>query len=173
MTKPSFQLFHLTVKGLIFYQNRFLLHQEDNYKCPGSLECPGGRVDIGETVETALFRELREEIGLDLNYTEHTLRLFTINQRDAADYSYDKVTAILELYYIINLPDTVTFKPQALAEVDTLIWVDRQTDLDTYQYEVPSRKAVYRQAQELITDITSVSSYVPSTKRSSRNRPSS
>jgi|GEM_PF-1627560 len=151
MTKPSFQLFHITVKGLIFYQDRFLLHQEDNYKCPGSLECPGGRVDVGEPVETALFRELREEIGLDLDHTEHTRRLFTLNQRDASDYGHDDTTAILELYYIITIPDTVTFQPQALAEVDTLIWIDRQTDLDTFKYEVPSRKAIYRQAQQLLT----------------------
>lgn len=145
------QLFHLTCKGIVFYKNRFLLHQEDNYKCQGALECPGGRVDVGEEIAVTLKRELKEEIGLDLDTTEHKLKLFALNQRDTASYGFDDKTAIVEIYYKIDIPDSVEFKPKAQAEVEHLIWIDKNSNLDEYPYEVASRKDVYRQAQKLLT----------------------
>lgn len=148
----NFQLFHITCKGLVFYKNRFLLHQEDNYKCPGSLECPGGRVNNNEPIETALHRELNEEIGLDLATTDHTMELFAINQRDTADYGFDDKTAIVEVYYKITIPDWVAFEPQTLQEVDQLVWIDHHTDLDAFSYEIASRKDIYRKAQLLLDE---------------------
>jgi len=58
------------VAGVIFCERtqRFLLLQRaaDRDFSPGVWECPAGRLHQGEGFETALHRELREELGLEL-----------------------------------------------------------------------------------------------------------
>jgi 8-oxo-dGTP diphosphatase len=49
-------------------EGRFLACQRPQGKHLGGLwEFPGGKVDPGESPEAALFRELREELGVDVN----------------------------------------------------------------------------------------------------------
>jgi 8-oxo-dGTP pyrophosphatase MutT (NUDIX family) len=144
------QLFHITCKGLIFYKNRFLLHRANNPEYFGALECPGGRVDTGETLEDVLKRELFEEIGLDLNNVEHKIELFSINQRDAEEYGWDNTTQIIEVYYKVRIPDDIDLKIKTLDEVSSFEWINKNTNLDNFPYLVISRKAVYKKAQETL-----------------------
>lgn len=146
----NFQLFHVTCKGLIFYKNSFLLHRASDSEFFEALECPGGRVDRGELLEDVLKRELREEIGLDIDTIEHKMELFCINQRDEKEYGYDDKTQIIEVYYQIIIPDHVNLELKALEEVLAFEWIKKDTNLDNFPYKVESRKDVYKKAQKLL-----------------------
>jgi 8-oxo-dGTP diphosphatase len=52
--------------ALVDAEGRILLQQRSlDRSMPGLWEFPGGKVEAGETPETALIRELREELGID------------------------------------------------------------------------------------------------------------
>lgn len=144
------QLFHITCKGLVFYKKHFLLHRASDPEFFGALECPGGRVDIGESLENVLKRELREEIGLDLDTIKYSTELFALNQRDEIEYGWDKKTQIIEVYYKIIIPEYVNFEIKTLEEVSGFEWISKDTNLDNFPYRVESRKNVYKNAQKLL-----------------------
>lgn len=146
----NFQIFHFTCKGLIFYKNSFLLYKAIDSRFFGSLECPGGRADRDELLEDVLKRELREEIGLNLNTTLHTKELFELNQTNEVEYGYDGKTQLIEIYYKITIPDHVNLELKALEEVSTFEWINKDTNLDNFSYIIKSRKNIYKKAQELL-----------------------
>jgi len=126
------------------------LHRASNPEYFGALECPGGRVDKGELLEDVLKRELREEIGLNLDTVEHKMELFNLNQRDEIEYGHDDKTQIIEVYYKITIPDYFNLELKALEEVSTFEWINKDTNLDNFPYKVESRKDIYKKAQELL-----------------------
>ena len=146
----NYQLFHITCKGLIFHRNSFLLHKASDPEFFGALECPGGRIDKDELLESVLKRELLEEVGLNLNAIKHTIELFALNQRDEIEYGWNDKTQIIEIYYKITIPDSVDLKVKALEEVSGFEWIDKYTNLDNFLYRVASRKNIYKKAQGLL-----------------------
>ena len=146
----NYQLFHITCKGLIFHRNSFLLHKASDPEFFGALECPGGRIDNGELLESVLKRELLEEVGLNLNAINHTIELFALNQRNEIEYGWDDKTQIIEIYYKITIPDSIDLKVKALEEVSGFEWIDKYTNLDNFLYRVASRKNIYKKAQGLL-----------------------
>ena len=59
----------LSVCGVIMYQSKFLIvkRSETDDFLPNCWEFPGGSVEDDESIENALVRELKEEIGLDIS----------------------------------------------------------------------------------------------------------
>ena len=56
----------LGVGGIIFNGNRVLLAKRNKAPGKGQWSLPGGMVELGETLEQALLREIREEVGIEI-----------------------------------------------------------------------------------------------------------
>lgn len=58
----------VVVKGVILHNNRVLIIKRDDKDDigPGTWECVGGKIEFGEELESALIREVKEEVGLDV-----------------------------------------------------------------------------------------------------------
>ena len=82
----------VTAVALIDSDGRILIAQRPPGKSLAGLwEFPGGKVDPGETPEAALVRELREELGIEVE--EACLGPFTF-----ASHSYETFHLLMPLY---------------------------------------------------------------------------
>jgi len=78
--------------ALVDNDGRVLLAQRPEGKSMAGLwEFPGGKVEVGETPEASLIRELKEE--LDIDVTEACLAPFTF-----ASHGYEKFHLLMPLY---------------------------------------------------------------------------
>lgn len=103
---------------------RVLLAQRPAGKAMAGLwEFPGGKIEMGETPEQALMRELEEELQITLNPQE--LRPITF-----ASYSYDEFHLLMPLFELRGWsghPNPV--------EGQTLAWVH---PIDLHSYPAPA-----------------------------------
>lgn len=60
----------LAVSGLIIHENRVLLVKRKEQPGKGYWSLPGGKLELGETMEQALLRELQEELGILIRIQE-------------------------------------------------------------------------------------------------------
>src|SRR5947208_15217699 len=60
------------VDGILVEGRKFLVERrrDDDDADPGLVEIPGGHVNAGETFEDALRREMKEELGIDVEKTK-------------------------------------------------------------------------------------------------------
>jgi len=98
--------------ALIDSDGRVLLAQRPAHKEHGGLwEFPGGKIHAGETPEAALIRELREELGIDVEAA--CLAPYTF-----ASHAYEDFHVVLLLYLCRRWQGTVTAR-----EGQQLAWV--------------------------------------------------
>ncbi len=71
----------LTVDGVVVVDGQVLLVRRRNPPFAGQYALPGGFVDVGERVEVAVVREVREETGLETTI-ERLLGVYSAPDRD-------------------------------------------------------------------------------------------
>jgi NAD+ diphosphatase len=128
----GFTLFFNTasaVSGLILRQDgRALFIQRAKDPAKGQLGMAGGFVDVGESAEAALRREVREEVGLEV------VRMVYLAS-NGNDYLFAGITyRTLDICYVTTVRDSEAAAP--LDSVDSIVWIDPMTvDLDVIAFE--------------------------------------
>ena len=114
---------------------RLLLLRRAHEPGCGRLGLPGGFVDLGESAEEALRREIREEVGLEVQALCYFLSL-------PNEYPYQGlVTPVLDLFYRGTLE---SFREaRAVSEVQELVMLAPR-DLDLAQMAFPSNAEAVR-----------------------------
>ena len=104
------------VGAIILDGEKILLEQRKNEPSRGKWSVPGGLVELAESMEEAVVREVKEETGLDV----HEPRLV-----DVINYvSYGEKGAVIYHYVIVDYLVTIMGgKPKAASDAAALKWV--------------------------------------------------
>ena len=104
------------VGAVILDGDQILLEQRKNEPSKGKWSVPGGLVELGESLEDAIVREVKEETGLDV-YEPRLL--------DVVNYvSYGERGGVMYHYVIVDYLVTVrSGKPKAASDAAALKWV--------------------------------------------------
>ncbi len=109
------KLLLVVAAALVDPDGRVLLTQRPEGKqLAGLWEFPGGKLEAGEKPETALIRELKEELGIDV--TESCLAPLTF-----ASHAYHDFQLLMPLYVLRRWKGTVTSR-----ESQAMKWVRAQ-----------------------------------------------
>lgn len=110
------------VAAIIVKDNKYLCVQRGESKLPyisKKYEFPGGKVEIGESKEAALVREISEELSLEIHGLEYFLTVeHTYPDFKITMHSY-KCTVVNP---ILKLSEHLDFKWRSPNEMDDLDW---------------------------------------------------
>jgi 8-oxo-dGTP diphosphatase len=116
------------VGAVLIHEGRVLLIKRGKEPLRGRWVVPGGTVEVGETLEQALVREVQEETGLVVRPIEVVL-VFDRIERDGEAVRYH--------YVIIDyLCEYVSGAPRAASDADEVALVARE---DLPRYELPEK----------------------------------
>lgn len=116
---------HVAVGVILDSENRVLIAKRSAQSHQGGLwEFPGGKVESGESVQTALARELSEELGIDIGPAAPLTKV----SHDYADKS-----VCLDVWVVAEFSGVATG-----CEGQPLLWVSVN---DLQQYDFPEANA--------------------------------
>jgi 8-oxo-dGTP diphosphatase len=123
VTHPS-----IGVGGVLIHEGRVLLIRRGKEPLRGRWVVPGGTVEVGETLETALVREMEEETGIRVKPAD-LLTVFDRIQREGGRVLYH--------YVIVDyLCDYVSGAPRAGSDAEAVALV---TPGDLPDYDLPAK----------------------------------
>jgi len=110
----------LVTCAIITNENKILATQRsESMSLPLKWEFPGGKMEIGETAEACLMREIKEELNIDIEILDHLTPV---------QYAYDTFTINLIPFIAkyqsgeIRLLEHKAFKWMRLEELKSLDW---------------------------------------------------
>jgi mutator protein MutT len=103
------------VGAFVLRQGKLLLEKRGNEPAKGQWTIPGGVVEVGESLEDALKREIEEEIGLK---AEKAKLIDVVDQ-----VHLDKQGKIEYHYVIIDYVVTAEGEPKPASDAEKLRWV--------------------------------------------------
>ena len=106
-----------TVGALVTNPNQKILIARTT-KWRGTWGVPGGKVEWGETLETALIREFKEEVGLQLSQ----IRFALLQEAVVDPQFFQKAHFVMVNYYAFSESEIIT--PNE--EIVEWVWVDPQ-----------------------------------------------
>lgn len=115
-------------------EGRVLFIRRAKNPAAGKLGLPGGFIDTGESAENGLRREVREEVGLDIDALE-----FLCSQPNVYPYG-GIVYPTLDLYFVVRVSDFAAAR--ALDEVAGLV-VRRPDDVRDEELAFASLRAAW------------------------------
>jgi len=129
------------VGAVILDEGKILLEKRKNAPGKGKWSIPGGLVDLGEKMEQAVIREVKEETGLDV----YEPRLI-----DVVNYvSLSEQGAVKYHFVIVDYLVTVKGgKPKAASDADALKWVPFN-EVEEYDLTKSFRRFFQRNRQRL------------------------
>jgi 8-oxo-dGTP diphosphatase len=104
------------VGAIILEKEKILLEKRKNAPGKGKWTVPGGLVELGETIEQAVIREVKEETGLEV-YEPRLVGVvdhINLGERGAVRYHF----VIIDYLVTVNCG-----KPKAASDADALKWV--------------------------------------------------
>ena len=120
ITKPDGSVRIDVVAAIIRKDEKILITQRlDNVHLARLWEFPGGKVEAGESLQMALRREIREELGIEIRINDKVLTL---------DYDYPTKSVRLHFFYC-----TVLDGDARPLNVGDLRWVSPD-DIVNYQF---------------------------------------
>lgn len=135
-----FNISSSTIAIIINDKKELLVATRAHEPAKGTLDLPGGFVDLDENGEEAVIREVKEETGLDVTNLKF---LFSIPNK----YMYsDFEIQTLDLVYLCTVKDTSHMKPDD--DVSNLQFI-KLTDLQPELFGLLSVKEVIRTIQKM------------------------
>lgn len=122
--KCSFVLYHncaAAVAVVVLYKDEILFTRRSQYPEKGKLDLPGGFVDPKENAEYACYRELKEELNIeiDIQKLKFLMSLPNVYHYQGIDYN------TLDLFFEYRLDEKI---PMSLEkhEISEILWLKRK-----------------------------------------------
>jgi 8-oxo-dGTP diphosphatase len=118
------QQFNLRVYGLLINKQQQLLVTDEKYGEQYFTKFPGGGLEFGEGTKDCLVREFKEELGLDIEVSQH---FYTTDFFQKSTFHPN--TQIISIYYLVSskhpIEATVSSNPHQIISKDFEVEVPR------------------------------------------------
>jgi len=129
------------VGAIIICDGKILLEKRKNEPGKGKWSIPGGLVELGESVEQTVIREVKEETGLEVEKPEHIDVVDNITRDENGEIKYHFVI----IDYFVKLKGGTM---KAMSDAEELRWVTFD-DVEKYDLTITFREFFQRNRQKL------------------------